>query len=167
MSDIVKAGLPIPLRAQMATSRSDLFVRAYIYDQSKNPLNSGNPIDLTHVGNGLYMDYSFLMPNVPFVHATYEVALDAGFLEIAPQDGSGTDTFELADSEAQDLIRRDELIAVISDELEVLTLAVDASLDVIAGYECDDEINGLLSDDSILSEVVEESILTGVVKCQE
>ena len=163
MSIPVAAGAAIPLQLQLATSKTGLFVRAYLYNGDGSALNSGTPVALTHSGNGLYQNRTFFMPNTPFVVATYQVALDAGFTSIAPQDGSGIDVFNL-ETVAQDIIRRDSLIAVVKDKTPVLSQVVGQQV-VRSCVKNKGVLNQFVTSTPILSKTIQNDVINGVVKC--
>ena len=164
MSIPVALGAAIPLQVQLATSRTTLFARAFLFDATGAPLNGGTPIVLSQTQNGLYQDFSFLMPNTAFVVASYQIALDAAFTSVAPQDGSGIDVFDLQ-QEAAGVVRRDELIAVVDDSVDIINAFICADV-LTAVIEDEPSLATCVRSDDVKGTVQDEPDLVGVIKCQ-
>lgn len=69
----VEVGNPIRLNLQLSNGEDELpkIVKSYLRDSYGNPLDE---IDLIHVGQGLFKNYQYLMPeNTPEITAQYRV----------------------------------------------------------------------------------------------
>lgn len=82
-STLVTVGNPLRLNLQLSDGEENLplIVKAFVKDNQGITLSP--PIQLTHVGLGLFKDYSFTMPNIPEVTAQY-VVYESDGLTIAP-----------------------------------------------------------------------------------
>jgi len=77
-------GEPIPLQAQVADGRTDLFARARVYDVGGTEIG-GSPVSLPHLGEGLHGS-TFTFTVEGFFTAQYQIFEDAGFLTPADYD---------------------------------------------------------------------------------
>lgn len=71
----VEIGKPIRLNLQLSNGEDELpkIVKSYLRDNYGNPITGGE-LDLIHVGQGMFKNYDFLMPeNVPEITAQYRV----------------------------------------------------------------------------------------------
>jgi len=75
---------PVPLQAQIADGRTDLFVRARVYDVGGTELG-GSPVSLPHLEDGLHGS-TFTFTVEGFFTAQYQIFEDAGFLTPAEYD---------------------------------------------------------------------------------
>jgi hypothetical protein len=75
---IIAVGSPILLSLQLWNNAIDKFVRAFLKNPDGSPYSTPQ-IDLTHVGNGLYINNSLIMPNIQAIFATFIVYEDSGF----------------------------------------------------------------------------------------
>jgi hypothetical protein len=82
-STLVTVGSPVSLNLQLSDGEENLplIVKAYIRDNQGVTLSP--PIQLTHVGMGLFKDYSFTMPNVSELTAQY-VVYESDGVTLAP-----------------------------------------------------------------------------------
>lgn len=123
---IVKAGNPINLNLQIDDGSTDKYVRAYLKDSNGDDLPE-SPVDLQHVGNGLYSDDSVTMPGYDEVTATYKVFSDSGYTTLDTEYTHGFDVFQ-------------KHIAGFENEQQIVT-----------GEISSDEIFGEVSSDDSLS----------------
>lgn len=69
-------GEKIPIRLQLFDKNSSKFAKASLFDASTNDELTTSPIVLTNAGNGLYTDYSLVMPNIDNIICVYIVYSD-------------------------------------------------------------------------------------------
>lgn len=95
MSSQVQVGGVLPLFTQLASYGETLpqYVRAFVEDPSGNPI-SGSPFALTAVGStGKFRNVAAVMPNQPWIYATYLVYDDAGFTTLSSANGASSEIF--------------------------------------------------------------------------
>jgi len=66
----LQTGAEVPLNLQVFDGREDLTVKVRVIDPQENEIFTG---ELESVGEGLYLSKEFMMPNQPYVIATYIV----------------------------------------------------------------------------------------------
>lgn len=88
-----RSGTPIPLKLQFNDGSSSKFVHAVVTDPTQAPL-AGSPFVLTHTSNGLFANYSVLMPAVDFVSVQYLVYDDSGYTTLNTSIGIVEETLE-------------------------------------------------------------------------
>lgn len=77
----VKLGDPVPLVLQLAGAETDRFVKCTV----RNPLNVQlSVLQINHVANGLYANWTYLMPNVSALTLQYQVFTDSSFTTLDP-----------------------------------------------------------------------------------
>lgn len=171
----VKQGDQIPLSVQLFDGDTAKYVRATVRGSNGTPL-AGSPVDLTHVGNGLYTDDSLVMPLDNFVTASYRVYTDAGYTIPSDLHSDTEDIFNLMVPVAE-LI---EVLSKVNQILQELSGAADiigelddtgalegqlADSDDLEGYVTDNgAITGELSDEGLLGSI-ESPEIVGEVKC--
>jgi hypothetical protein len=77
----MQVGAKIPLYLQLSTYATDKYVRAVLRDANNNEL-SGSPVNLTHLGDGLYRYGSFTFPNSSFITVQYIIYTDSSYSTI-------------------------------------------------------------------------------------
>jgi hypothetical protein len=90
----IAAGTAVPLNVQLPSEDGTQFCRATILDAANNPV-AGSPVSLPYIQKGNYGSSSFLMPNLPWVKAIYEVFTDSGFTTLSSVYGVSEETFYL------------------------------------------------------------------------
>lgn len=74
----LKPGEKIPLTYCNSDGSTAFYFQAIVKDHLGNHI-SGSPVNLSHREKGLYVDFSLVMPNVPFITAHYIVYDDSGY----------------------------------------------------------------------------------------
>ncbi len=91
--DSLSTGDGIPTYIQLFNYDPAKFIRAYVTDDSNNPV-SGSPVALVPIGSlGLYGSADLLAPASPFVVAQYIVYDDAGYTIVSTSQGAASETF--------------------------------------------------------------------------
>jgi hypothetical protein len=151
----VRQGDFIPLSLKLYDERSDRYVRAYLTDSNGNPLPQ-SPVNLTHVGFGLYENRTIAMPNVEHVTAVYVVYSDAGYTIEDENYTHGVDLFELHVPDFVILTKLNE----IKNICEKLAAQTSVAQEVKGIVQLADEISALLSSNKIEAKVLDEKIET-------
>lgn len=88
------AGAPVPLQMQLPIEDGSQFVRATVVD-SNNTALLGSPVAMPYFAKGNYNSSAFLMPNIPWIKAIYEVFTDSGYTTLSPAYGETSEVFYL------------------------------------------------------------------------
>jgi len=124
-----KIGTAIQLNLQLEGGDTDKFVRAILRDADGVLLTT---ITLSHTGDGIYQDDSYIMPNTNEVTATYIIYDDAAFTEETCEYGRSVDVFEL------------------DETLEIVECIKSDVTSLISGNLPGDLIEGFLQDESMI-----------------
>ena len=161
----------LDITLQIKDGSTDKYVVAVLRDDNGIEL-AASPVDLTHVGEGKYIDNSVAMPSgVKFVEATYIVYDDAAKTKETYK--RGTDSFEL--NEAL-LSKLNEIIGRLEGTLGSLTsvvgtierneiVGVISDLRKIVGEVEEDEVTGRIIEDEVSGELVANEIKGKVNEC--
>jgi len=90
MSIQVAVGSAVPLTLQLPDGATDKYVQAVVRDPAGDELDD-SPVNLAHVGEGLYTDDSVSMTSDNFVTVTYLVYSDAGYTTLDDDYSHGFD----------------------------------------------------------------------------
>lgn len=88
----LNVGDPIPLFCQLADYNPDKFVQAVVEDSFGTAL-LGSPFNLVPDATGAYSNTDAVMPDQPWVHASYIVYEDEDYTELSPTEGGSSETF--------------------------------------------------------------------------
>jgi hypothetical protein len=129
-------GAAIQLNLQLFDGATDKYVRAYLKDASGNNL-AASPVNLAHVGNGLYSDDSVLMPDTAQVTATYRVFTDSGYSSASADHSDALDVFEkTTEATATATVNLDQELSGI----------IETDLELVAALEADDSIHATIEE---------------------
>ena len=145
MAHKVKVNTPIPLTLQLWDGATDKYPQAEIRD-SGGSLALGSPIDLPHVGSGLYRDLTKSLASAQIISVTFVTYDDAGHTIESPIHQRSTIDFEI-------------LPEVIGPDTPVFTEGQKEITGIIPGYT---RVIGLLQNRTILGKV-SSSILIGKI----
>lgn len=123
-------GDPIQLTLQLEDGVTSQFPRAYLTD-SAGAAVSGSPADLTHEGNGLYVNSAVNMPNSAIVKVTYKVFSDSGHTTLNTAYGHALDNFYLTSADDAEQILDTELVETgltVRQALKLIASAVAGKL---------------------------------------
>jgi hypothetical protein len=153
---LVKVGDQIQLNLQLEDGATDKYPRAYLRDQFGYPLPE-SPVDLTHIGDGLYSDDSVYMPNTQEVTATFKVFDDLARTILSPFYSIEMDVF--AKDQSASLIA-----ALLGQNLPGdIDGLVDDSGALAAFMEDSGAIFGVIDDSGSIYGFIEEWELTGIL----
>ena len=168
MSVLLKVGQKIPLKVDLESKRTDLFVRAIIRDDTGSPI-VGSPAAVPHLSEGTYFDDSVSMPDVPNILITYDIFDDAGFTLLNDENLVAEDRFhrDTIEGKLDNLINQGIATGSLEAIVEIET-ETDASVaaEVISG-EVDDAavLTGEASDTGDLVAEVKDNETEGEVDC--
>ncbi len=100
----------IPIVCQLEDGNTNRFVQATVRDPDGNVLNT---VSCPHVGSGLYVNQSVVMPNFRFVTVQFKVFTNVGLTVLDPQYSQPMDFFD--SDESTNVIDR---LAEIEDNLD-------------------------------------------------
>jgi hypothetical protein len=120
-----KVGESLQLNVQLFDGAENKYPRATLYDADGSEL-AASPVDLSHVGSGLYTDDSVGMPSTEAVRAVYVIYDDAGHTTESSLHARSMDVFALefgaaglAELEGQ-IAQDDSLIGEIDADGEIV-----------------------------------------------
>jgi len=94
-----KVGESLKLVLNDFEGRASLYPRAILRDVGGIEL-AASPVDLTHVGDGLYVNKAVAMPNTEMVTAVYKTYTDAAHTLLSEDNQDRVDVFLRQDAEA-------------------------------------------------------------------
>jgi len=158
MSVFVKQGQPIPLQVQLTDGRTDLVIRADLYNlDTGNLLPSGANVLLSHVASGFYKNTAFTMPGSgDRVQAQYKLFEADGLTPNTKGDQFVTDIFVLNDvasdvvSSVGQALRDSDFVAVV-DEFELTANIVDD--DTLSAFNDNTTLTAYASDFNFIGTV--------------
>lgn len=119
---------------QLFDGATGKFPRARVFKTDSTEL-SGSPVNLAHVGGGLYANSDLTMPNVQSVYAQYKVYDDSGHTTLSGDHSDSEERFDL--TEAGDSGPCPNSVEVIAEivENDIQATIESAEEDVVAEVE--------------------------------
>ena len=165
----------IPLVLQLSDEDTSLFPQVVIRDNTGVLI--GSPIDLTHVGSGLYTNSSFQMPTNSFITMQYKVYQDAGhtirslrhvdtIVETVSRDFVG----EAVDSILSSINALlsggfiGDIAGFIVDQGLILGIIEDDN-QLVGNISDNNNLVGIIEDDELLGYVFSDELLVGYISC--
>lgn len=152
---IVKNNESIPLFAKLGKAETDKYVRAYLRDANGAPYSTPS-VDLSHAGEGLYVDNSVIFSGALPLIASYQVFNDSGYSEKA-------DIYDDADIvipvDFGEVVRKDAIIGVMVNDAITGVLKGGS----ITGVFHEEYFNAIFKDDKAVG-VVPSDVIEGVFK---
>lgn len=141
----LKIGDVIPLSWQSGDRKTDLYAQAIVREADGTPFAS-SPVDLVHIGDGMYSNRALLMPNNAIVTVQFNVYSDSGHTILLKKYQGDLDIFVKEDE--IDGINRNDEIFITADEANEASIVVDSSSDVTIVVSEDANATILADDDS-------------------
>lgn len=170
----VKVGQPIPLALQLSDDNGALYVQAQLKDGDGVDL-PGSPVQLGHVGGGLYISTTQNFPAISQVHAIYRVYDDAGFTERSVDHfATVTDIFyrdviseainSLATTSGE--LRGEQLFGTILEDQGFLTGSIQDGEMLFGSVEDMESLSGVILEPETLQGLLPTSEeLVGILEC--
>lgn len=172
MAEPLRPGDKIPLNLQLSDDDTGLFPQVTLKDDTGSDLPD-SPVDLSHVGGGLYVDSNVDFPTVDRVFAQYRIYNDAGHTTKAKKHPATVlDVFyrdrvqEKIDNLLASSLPGEQLSGTLIDDGLLLGFIEDSQDDLVGVIEDNNELIGTLLDPDTLSGILESGgELVGVIEC--
>ena len=130
-----KSGEALNLSLQLFDGATDKYPRARVFKTDGTEL-SGSPVNLSHVGGGLYVNSDLTMPSVFSVYAQYKVYNDSGHTTISSDHSDSEERFDIVDNsgESGPCPNSVEVIAEIAEN-DIQATIETAEEDIVAEVE--------------------------------
>lgn len=153
----------IPLTVQLADGAVDQFPRAICRDESGAVIFAG-PVDLGHVGDGLYTDFSKSRSIEGKVTVQFIVYSDAGHTTENLTYTRHVDVFSIVAATEQTSASKIELQGIVVPYQTIQGKIFNDML--LTGLISDNSTAGLIQDHTIIGRVEGEHSLIGEVSCE-
>lgn len=159
-----KVGELLSVSLQAFNGAEDLYPQAIVRDTAGAVLAT---IDLSHVGDGLYVNRTFLMPNFVIVTTQYKVYTDSDHTVLHEDYQDGLDVYVKDDPLTSALISDGTIFGLVQDTDELYGVVEDILIDNdLIGFIEDSDMVGLVEADELIG-ILEGDSLVGVISCSE
>ena len=148
-------GAALNLKMFLTDGDATKFLRTFLNDEDGAPITPAS-VDLTNVGNGLYVDSALAMPNLPFVRARHVVYDDSGYSVVDCTHPARTDDYRRQDLLPTQLPDTDDLSANFGETPE---LEAQFEIDEMKAQIESDDITATIQSDDIESKVEDPEVI--------